>query len=199
MDLDDLELTLVLPNSFDNFDDFDFDSLNCTYQCSNNSGDDADIVDDSDILLDDTKPVVELIGNDSKINFPLDCRRQYLVFHIKTIKSRFFKIFIIVKDDLNRERLYEISSKRTIVSVDSNYAQLPLNVTDNGWQRICLDLDDITKNAFGTTYLKCVNISVTGTCRVGKIYFQSKDYADVELPPCLRVVDNSVEYNSSNN
>lgn len=44
------------------------------------------------------------------------------------------------------------------------------------------------RNAFNKTYLECKNITISGSCRINKVYFQSKNYSDIELPPFLRVI-----------
>jgi len=64
--------------------------------------------------------------------------------------------------------------------------------TGCGWHRICLDLPNLLYNAFGVDehdYVCCTEISMFGSCRVSKIYFQSLLYSDPELPSILRVVD----------
>ena len=63
-----------------------------------------------------------------------------------------------------------------------------IKVNDDGWQRMNLDLHDLMSNAFGIAYKSTQQITVFGTCRVSKIYFQSEDYADCELPPFLRLI-----------
>eukprot|EP01036_Dinobryon_divergens_P037836 gene37836-49576_t len=57
-----------------------------------------------------------------------------------------------------------------------------------GWQYLCVDLRDVVKRCFGSTYTTCYEVQVRGPTRVSKIYFQLKHYAEVDLPMFLRVI-----------
>ncbi|KAJ1407587.1 hypothetical protein B484DRAFT_309359, partial [Ochromonadaceae sp. CCMP2298] len=63
---------------------------------------------------------------------------------------------------------------------------VPLEIQE-GWQYLCIDLEDLLANAFGASYAMCREVTVCGSCRLSKLYFQSQMYADVELPKFLRV------------
>ena len=176
-----LEISLVLP--LDNDGDFDFETLDCVPM-----GTDCNIVDDDELVLQGSKPAIELIGSESRVNFFTDCTRPYLIIHVKSL-NRFYTISFIVRDNIGKDRTFEISNRRTLVVVDKDLAQIPLQTPDHGWQRLFLDLPDMLYNAFGTNYVSCHEICIWGSCRVSKIYFQSKPYSDAELPHFLRVVD----------
>ena len=59
---------------------------------------------------------------------------------------------------------------------------------NHGWQFLDLDLEDLVFAAYGTAYLKTVQISVSGGCRVGKVYMADRVYSDAELPVHLRTL-----------
>lgn len=55
------------------------------------------------------------------------------------------------------------------------------------WQYINLDLVDMVDRAFGTLFVSCRSVRISGTCRLSKVYLQDREYADVELPTLLRL------------
>eukprot|EP01038_Epipyxis_sp_PR26KG_P004808 gene4808-6736_t len=96
---------------------------------------------------------------------------------------------IIFYSDYNssEEKIFEMSNRSSFVTIDKTTCKLPLVVRD-GWQYLCVEMDDLMTNAFGSTFVACREVIIHGSCRVSKIFFQSKKYADVELPAFLRVV-----------
>ena len=178
-----MDVTPVLPQSDGKID---FDMLDCSV-----FGPEVTIVEDYELQIQPSSnavPIVELMGKESKITFYTDCARPYLAFYIKNIQ-RFLKISLVCEDDTGKEARFEYSNKFSFVSVDNNgFCNIPLEI-DMGWQYICIDLEDLFANACGSTYALCREITVHGSCRLHKIYFQSKRHADCELPSYLRVVN----------
>ena len=111
---------------------------------------------------------------------------QFLAFHIKN-EDCYLKIVLTVKDGLGLMRKLLITNRRSTIFMHNNECEMPL-VMGLGWQYINLDLPDILKRAFGTDFISCRAIEISGTCRFSKIFFQQKEYADIELPPFLRVI-----------
>lgn len=173
-----MEITPILPP---NELPVDYDTLDCVIE-----GNDFNIVDDSELALENPIPVMELQGANTKIKFYPHCKRPYLVLFLKTVK-RFATFEIVCLDDTGTKRHLSVSNKNSFVTIDKNICKIPF-IAGNGWQYVMLDLEDLLANAFGATYDRCVEISVCGSCRVSKIYFQSKKYSDIELPSYLRVV-----------
>lgn len=185
-------------------DDIDIDALNCICSMNQNNlnmynnNDTIQVVDDNELLLNDrTKPVIEIIGHDSAITFyPYNCQRRYVVIHVKLI-YKYYRMSFKIQDKLGNTRYIEISNNRSLVVIDKDVAQLPIVLDSGGksgygWHRICLDLPNLMYNAFGVDeedYLCCRELTVLGSCRIAKIYFQSVLYSDPELPPILRTVD----------
>lgn len=174
-----MEITPVLPL---NNTPLDFDCMDCLVQ-----GAQATIVDDGELNIENPIPVIELIGQESKIKFFVDCDRPKIAFHFKTLK-RFFTIVLVCLDDNGQEKIFQLSNKSSFVTVDSNICKLPFSCQD-GWQYSSIDLEELMANAFGVSYRKCIEVVVCGTCRLSKIYFQSQEYSDIELPSFLRVLN----------
>jgi hypothetical protein len=152
----------------------------------NISGPRVEIGDDDELLTQASVPVVELSGIDSKIHFFTDCNYPYLAFHIKGLK-KFMNIIVACADENGVEKVFEIGNKTGQVVIDKHSCKMPLEVGD-GWQYICIDMPDMMANAFGASYFSCREVTVSGTCKVSKLYFQNQKYSDVELPPYLRTV-----------
>lgn len=140
-----MEITPILPSSDAKID---FETLDCFIE-----GPEISIVDDSELMVNLSVSVIELLGNNSKITFYPDCSRPYLVLHIKNLQ-RFFSITILCSDDTGKDKILEISNKNTIITVNNNQCKLPMEVKD-GWQHICIELDELLANAYSATYALC--------------------------------------------
>eukprot|EP01039_Chlorochromonas_danica_P003911 gene3911-4274_t len=174
-----MEISLLLPPSDG---PVDFDSLNCTVM-----GNDVHLVPDSELHLTNPAQVLEVNGLETSITFYPDCSRQYIAFYIKA-KKRYLSFQLICLDEKQEHKVFQVSNKFSFITIDDNICKLPLDV-GHGWQYICLDLEDLMANVFGSVYSRCLEVQVSGSCRLSKIYFQSHRYADIELPDYLRVVN----------
>ena len=173
-----MELTPVLPPADGGVD---FDLLDCMVK-----GPEISIIEDKELSVTAPPPVIELIGHDSCITFFVDCSRQYLVLNFKSV-DRFLTILLTCVDDTGEMKNIEITNKASFITADRRSAKLPLQIED-GWQFLCIDLEDLLANAFSSTFAACKEITVCGSCRLSKVYFQSVLYSDVELPKFLRVL-----------
>ena len=136
--------------------------------------------------------MTEIIGSNSKITFftVSDDLHPYVVFHLKNIE-RFITIKLLTIDTQNKERTIEMTTKTSQVVIENtNYCKLPLLIGE-GWQRLCINLNDVLRLAFGVKYRSCQEVTVFGSCRFSCIFFQAKDYADPQLPMFLRVINTS--------
>lgn len=175
-----LEITPILPP-----DDsiIDFDVLDCIVR-----GPEISIIEDKELSLTNPPPVIELIGADSNITFFTDCSRQYLVLNLKGV-DRFLTIVLHSTDDTGEIKTITLTNKASFITADRQSCKLPL-VLEEGWQHLCIDLEDLLANAFAASFAACREITVCGSCRLSKVYFQSRKYADVELPKFLQVLGN---------
>lgn len=173
-----MEITPVIPP-----DDapLELDHLDCS-----TTGNEIGVVDDMELDISTPIPTIELLSQDSKIRLYVDCPRPQLIMHLKFIK-KFMDIEIICLDDKNIERIFRFSNKTSFVTVKDNICRGPIQAKD-GWQYVPFDLAELCANAFGVYYNKCVEITISGGIRISKLFFQSKAYADIELPTFLRVV-----------
>lgn len=54
---------------------------------------------------------------------------------------------------------------------------------DDGWNQIQFNLADFTRRAYGTNYVETLRVSVHANCRLRRVYFSDRLYAEQELPP----------------
>ncbi len=155
-------------------------------------GPEANVVEDLELNADEPQMVIELLGKESKIRVYVDCPRPYLVLHFKTLR-RFMNVDILCYDDKGVERLLQLSNKTSFVTVENNFVTMPFQTAPDGWQYAMFDLEDLLANAFGVSYDRCHSILISGSIRVSKLFFQSKKYADIELPAFLRVIPPKTE------
>ena len=161
-------------------EDLDFDQIDCMA-----TGPDVTIVDDFELLLEGGCPVLEITGKDSKMIFYTESTLPLVCFQIKNIE-RYMGITLTMTDDIGESRVANFSTKSSIVTLDKNVINLPINIGE-GWQYLCLDFRKLCNHGFGTNYSYCTEISVTGSCRLSKIFFESREFSDAELPEYLRV------------
>eukprot|EP00937_MAST-01D_sp_MAST-1D-sp2_P000834 g834.t1 len=131
---------------------------------------------------------VEILGAQAGLHFGCDSILRYLVVHTKNL-GKFFRIEIEVIDDSKQYRVFKASNTASMAHVDQRQGEctLPLQLAD-GWNHLCLDLETLTANAFDTAYLSCVQVRVFANCRLLRVYFQDRPYADAELPEYLQVL-----------
>jgi hypothetical protein len=178
--MEDIKAEEVVPVMPPGPDDFDFDQIDCLPE-----GPEVTITDDFELLMDTGSPVLEMIGEESKIVFFTACKLPLIGIHIKNI-DRFMSLAFTLTDTAGGTRVVNFNTKRSLVTVDKNLANLPI-VIGEGWQYLCLDFRLICQKAFGCSYASCSEVAVHGSCRLGKVFFMQREMADVELPPFLRV------------
>ena len=154
----------------------DFENIDCTVV-----GEECNVIDDSEL----TEDVIEILGDESHIVFSADCNYKYLVLHLKNL-SRYLTIDLQIRDTLGMHRKITLCNKRSIASIDKSVADLPLEIGE-GWQHLCVDLDDLLFRCFGSNLRLCSTVTVHGSTRISKMFFQEKCYADIQLPVFLRV------------
>jgi hypothetical protein len=129
---------------------------------------------------------VNIIDDDSRITFYVQSNYRYLVCYLHAC-GRFVSMTLTLLDSKGREINLELSNRRSNVLIDKNNVKLPLNV-GLGWQRMCIDLEDIMARCFGTSFASCSEICIAGGPRLAKLFFQGDSYCDPQLPPYLRVL-----------
>ena len=170
-------------------------SINCVpvYPISNNPDENAieslpclffgDVEQGGDSHLLSSADVISL--SDAQIDFNVYSTYKYLAFQIRHL-GEFFLISLRVFDTNGVYRNIMISNNRSTVLISRNEVKMPLLVKE-GWQFIGINLEDILQRAFSVGYDSCSQLIISGSCRIWRMYFQEKEYADCQLPYFLRV------------
>jgi len=172
------EVIAIFPPS--EMDIEDFDVVDCVPHG------DCTIVEDDELF---GKSIIDVGDAESHITFFGNTRYSQCVMHVNC-GGRFFSVKFEVRDTAGKERTFLLSNKKTMVTIAGNDCTVPMDVGD-GWQRLCFDLDDLLTRAFGSKLQLCSKIVFHGACRLAKLYYQARDYADPQLPVFLRVADYS--------
>ena len=53
---------------------------------------------------------------------------------------------------------------------------------DEGWNQVQFNLADFTRRAYGSNYVETLRIQIHANCRIRRIYFADRLYAEEELP-----------------
>jgi hypothetical protein len=142
------------------------------------------------VVVDDEvdDQVVELLGTYANLGFALaDMKLPLLVLHVKNL-TKFVRIELVLSDTAGRVLNVSLSNRQSVVRAKTQSASLPLKLAP-GWNRICLDLRTVCARAFGAQFHSCAGVRVFANCRIWRLFFQQRDYADDELPAHLRVMD----------
>ena len=129
--------------------------------------------------------VVEVLGSHANVSFMCDVDLPQLVVHLKEV-GKYVRVVADVVDDEGKRRRIESSNHQSIARVKPTVCSVPLRIK-KGWNRVRIDLEDLTHRAFGTHYKATLAVRVFANCRIWRCFFQDVDYADGELPVHLRV------------
>ena len=78
-------------------------------------------------------------------------------------------------------RLTSLSRAQSATRVKPFICTMPMRL-DEGWNQIQFNLADFCRRAYGTTYVETLRVQVHCSCRVRRIYFSDRLYAEEELP-----------------
>ena len=173
-------LSTVLPINAE--EDLDFNNFPHTIE-----GPEVNIIKDGELRTF----VIEMLSAESKISFPKSSNNRYLVLQFR-YQSKFLSFSINLVDSNNVNRTIVASNSRSTVKISKEDASIPLVLSSNTWQIVKIDLEDVLKRCFGTSFVESKFITVEGITRLSKIYFEGEDYSDAQLPKFLRVVGNAI-------
>ncbi|KAJ8569121.1 hypothetical protein ON010_g6139 [Phytophthora cinnamomi] len=145
------------------------------------NGNDVCVLEDETVKED----VVQVLGNDAELVFPTRNIFRYLVMFIKNM-DLFLEFHVEVLDDAQKYRQFTVTNTRSLARVEDSACQLPLAFGSHpGWRYLCMDLQDLTDQAFGTRHVTTTEVRIAGNCRLLRMFFQDERYADADLPAHL--------------
>ncbi|POM79761.1 Hypothetical protein PHPALM_2494 [Phytophthora palmivora] len=134
------------------------------------NGNDICVLED-EIVKED---VVQILGNDAELVFPVRNIFRYLVMFIKDM-DLFLEFRIQVLDDAQKYRQFTVTNTRSLARVEDSRCQLPLVFGSHpGWRYLCMDLQDLTNQAFGTKHVTTTEVRIGGNCRLLRMFFQEE-------------------------
>ncbi|CAL1573551.1 unnamed protein product [Knipowitschia caucasica] len=133
--------------------------------------------------------VLELEGNNvstTYITCPADpnqtlgIKLSFLVMIIKNL-NKYFTFEVQVLDDQNVRRRFRASNYQSSTRVKTFICTMPMRL-DDGWNQIQFNLSDFTRRAYSTNYIETLRVQIHANCRIRRIYFSDRLYAEDELP-----------------
>ncbi|ELR21102.1 flagellar associated protein [Acanthamoeba castellanii str. Neff] len=134
--------------------------------------------------------VVEVMGEniaDVYITCPshpkktLGIKLPYIVLLVKNM-HKYFSFEIEALDDKKLKRRFRASNYQTQARVKPYICTMPLRLSE-GWNQVQLNIADLMRKAYGTTFVEISRVQVHANCRLRRIYFAEKPHAEEELPP----------------
>jgi len=155
----------------------DFGAIDCIID-----GPSVDVVTDSETGKDALE-----VNDGSSASFPCQSSYRFLCLHLKNL-DKFVHLTIFCQCSSGQIRQVVLTNKRSNVKIEGAASVFAPIVIGSGWQYVNVDLDDILLNSFGTHFLCATQVTISGSARVSKLFFQDEEYSDAELPPYLRLV-----------
>ncbi|KAI9317252.1 duf667-containing protein [Dichotomocladium elegans] len=110
----------------------------------------------------------------------LGIKLPFIVLLVKNL-SKYFSFEVQVLDDKGITRRFRASNYQMVTRVKPYITTMPMRL-DPGWNQIVFDLADYVKRAYGTNYSETLRVTVHANCRLRRIYFTDRLYAEEELP-----------------
>lgn len=92
-----------------------------------------------------------------------------------------WKCVFQVLDDKNVRRRFRASNFQSTTRVKPFICTMPMRL-DDGWNQIQFNLADFTRRAYGTNYVETLRVQIHANCRIRRVYFSDRLYAEDELP-----------------
>jgi len=133
--------------------------------------------------------VIEVEGENVATNYitcpmnasdSLGIKLPYIVFVVKNMK-KYFTFEIQIKDDKGINRRFRASNYQSTTRIKPFICTMPLRL-DDGWNQIQINLKDFCKRTYGTEYSMTNRVTIHSNCRLRRVYFSDRLYAEDELP-----------------
>lgn len=111
----------------------------------------------------------------------LGIKLPFLVMIIKNMK-KYYSFEVTIRDDKNIRRRFRASNYQSTTKVKPFICTMPMRL-DEDWNQIQFNLSDFTRRAYGTNYIETLRVQVHANCRIRRLYFSDRLYAEEELPP----------------
>merc|ERR1711970_292613 len=110
----------------------------------------------------------------------LGIKLPFLVMIIKNLK-KYFTFEVQIKDDKGINRRFRASNYQSTTRIKPFICTMPLRL-DEGWNQVQINLKDFRKRTYGTEYAMTNRVTIHSNCRLRRVYFSDRLYAEDELP-----------------
>ena len=119
---------------------------------------------------------------------PWQCQLPEMAIQVKHLQ-KFVTFHVNVSSTKGSSHTLHFDNKTTVTRVKNDGEDLfiPLKLC-KGWNYLNLDLRQLLESATGLEYQHCNSVTITGSCRLWKVFLQEREYADAELPGELQVL-----------
>ncbi|CAG8469740.1 6494_t:CDS:2 [Cetraspora pellucida] len=121
----------------------------------------------------------------AQLNRTLGIKLPILVLIVKNLK-KYFTFEVQVMDDKNVKRRFRASNFQAVTRVKPYICTMPMRL-DEGWNQVQFNLADFTRRAYSTNYVETLRVQIHANCRLRRIYFADRVYAEEELPPEMKL------------
>ncbi|KAF0515521.1 DUF667-domain-containing protein [Gigaspora margarita] len=121
----------------------------------------------------------------AQLNRSLGIKLPILVLIVKNLK-KYFTFEVQIMDDKNVKRRFRASNFQAVTRVKPYICTMPMRL-DEGWNQVQFNLADFTRRAYSTNYVETLRVQIHANCRLRRIYFADKVYAEEELPPEMKL------------
>ncbi|XP_025203331.1 cilia- and flagella-associated protein 20-like [Melanaphis sacchari] len=115
----------------------------------------------------------------------LGVRLPFVTLMVKNL-NQFFTFEITILDNENIRRRLRVSNYHTSKKLSMFIYTMPICMSE-GWNQLNLNLADIVRHSFKTTYVETVRVQLHANCRLRRIYFSDQPYKDDQLPNVYRM------------
>lgn len=105
---------------------------------------------------------------------------------IETEIGHAFLIYLFIYLFAKKKKKNNRSIIQSVTRVQPYICTMPMRL-DPGWNQITFHLADFVRRAYGTQYTETLRITIHANCRLRRVYFTDRVYAEEELPPEFRL------------
>ena len=139
-------------------------------------------------ILFRSKPTININANDDAfITFQVNNLSKLLSLHLNTL-GHFISIEILSEDNQHKIRKFILTNKKSKIIINEKECTVPMKIGEF-WQHLSIDMKSIMKSAFGLEFYRCIQIKISGRCKLLSMYLHNEACADVTLPSHLQVFE----------
>ncbi|KAL7676418.1 hypothetical protein ACOME3_002671 [Neoechinorhynchus agilis] len=111
--------------------------------------------------------------------------------------DKYFSFEVEIIDDRSVVRHFRANTFQAAQRVKPYICTMPL-LMDEGWNQVQMDLNDLCRRAYNTTYKETKSVMVHANCRLRRAFFAERICAEDEFPTEFRLYYKRASENSEN-